>query len=56
MLNDKEPALQNIPLRTEAARKIRDAFLSEPDARVFIDTDYSQIEFRIFAMMATNRE
>jgi DNA polymerase-1 len=52
---DKEPALQNTPLRTEAARKIRDAFLPR-DGQVFIDPDYAAIELRIFSMMEKNRD
>ena len=47
-LSSSEPNLQNIPIRTEAGRRIRDAFVA-PDDRCLMAIDYSQIELRLMA-------
>ena len=47
-LSSSEPNLQNIPVRTEEGREIRQAFLPR-EGWVLLDADYSQIELRLMA-------
>ncbi|NBC37073.1 DNA polymerase I [Novosphingobium sp. FSY-8] len=50
-LSSTEPNLQNIPIRTEIGRQIRDCFVAAP-GNVILAADYSQIELRLAAHMA----
>ena len=50
-LSSSDPNLQNIPVRTELGRHIREAF-TVPDGCVFVSADYSQIELRLLAHLS----
>ena len=53
-LSSSDPNLQNIPIRTEEGRKIRQAFLA-PKGRKIVACDYSQIELRIMAHLSGDK-
>lgn len=50
-LSSADPNLQNIPVRTELGRRIREAFIPS-DGKVFVSADYSQFELRLAAVLA----
>lgn len=50
-LSSTDPNLQNIPIRTELGRKVRDAFVPAA-GNVFVSADYSQFELRLVAVLA----
>ena len=55
-LSSLHPNLQNIPVRTAAGRKIRDAFVVDRGFETLLTADYSQIEMRIMAHLSGDQE
>jgi DNA polymerase-1 len=53
-LSSTEPNMQNIPIRTEQGRRIRDCFISGKDYECLLTADYSQIEMRIMAHLSND--
>ena len=51
-LSTQNPNVQNIPIRTEAGREIRRAFIADPESEGLLVADYAQIEFRVLAHLA----
>ena len=54
-LSSTNPNLQNIPVRTEEGRKIRDCFISQAPYESLLTADYSQIEMRIMAHLSGDK-
>lgn len=52
-LSSNNPNLQNIPIRTELGRRVRNGFIAE-DGNVLLSVDYSQVELRLVALMAND--
>lgn len=55
-LSSSDPNLQNIPVRTEIGRKIREAFVPRDDQHKLLVADYSQIELRVLAHLSEDQQ
>lgn len=51
-LSSNNPNLQNIPIKTEEGRRVREAFVPRDDQHTLLAADYSQIELRLIAEMS----
>ena len=53
-ISSKEPNLQNIPVRSELGSRMRKFFVAD-EGNVLVDADYSQIELRVLAALANDK-
>ncbi|MDB4349713.1 DNA polymerase I [Omnitrophica bacterium] len=51
-LSSSQPNLQNIPIKREMGRKVRQAFITASDKYILLSSDYSQVELRILAHLS----
>ena len=54
-ISSTEPNLQNIPVKTDIGRQLRAMFIASDDQKVLVDADYSQIELRVLAHIADDK-
>ena len=54
-ISSSDPNLQNIPIREERGRKIRESFVASDENHIFFSADYSQIELRIMAHLSQDQ-
>jgi DNA polymerase-1 len=54
-LASSDPNLQNIPVRTERGKRIREAFVARDDDHLLMSADYSQIELRLMAALSGDK-
>lgn len=54
-LSSTDPNLQNIPVRSELGKRIREAFVAD-EGRVFVSADYSQFELRLAAYLCGDKD
>ncbi|MBD3169201.1 MAG: DNA polymerase I, partial [candidate division Zixibacteria bacterium] len=55
-LSSSDPNLQNIPVRTELGREVREAFIPSDEEHIFLSADYSQVELRLMAHIADDEK
>ncbi|NQT07043.1 MAG: DNA polymerase I, partial [Candidatus Omnitrophica bacterium] len=54
-LSSSQPNLQNIPIKREMGRRVRQAFIPTSDKNILLSSDYSQIELRILAHLSGDK-